>query len=37
VPIFIRSAARVGASENAADPDYDYSTLTGFRVARDLP
>jgi formylglycine-generating enzyme required for sulfatase activity len=37
VPIFIRSAARVGASENGADPDYDYSTLTGFRVARDLP
>jgi formylglycine-generating enzyme required for sulfatase activity len=37
VPIFVRSAARVGASENGADPDYDYSTLTGFRVARDLP
>ncbi len=37
VPIFIRSAARAGASENGADPDYDYSTLTGFRLARDLP
>ena len=37
VPIFVRSAARVGASENGADQDYDYSTLTGFRVARDLP
>ena len=37
VPIFVRSAARVGAAENGADPDYDYSTLTGFRVARDLP
>jgi formylglycine-generating enzyme required for sulfatase activity len=37
VPIFVRSAARVGAAQNGADQDYDYSTLTGFRVARDLP
>jgi formylglycine-generating enzyme required for sulfatase activity len=37
VPIFIRSAARVAASEDGADQDYDFSTLTGFRVARDLP
>ncbi len=36
VPIFIRSAARAGAAENGAG-DYDYSTLTGFRLARDLP
>ena len=37
IPIFVRSAARAGASENGADQDYDYSTLTGFRLARDLP
>lgn len=36
VPIFIRSAARAGAVENGTG-DYDYSTLTGFRLARDLP
>ncbi len=36
VPIFIRSAARAGAAENGSG-DYDYSTLTGFRLARDLP
>lgn len=36
VPVFIRSAARAGASGNGTG-DYDYSTLTGFRVARDLP
>jgi hypothetical protein len=36
VPIFIRSAARAGAAENGVG-DYDYSTLTGFRLARDLP
>jgi formylglycine-generating enzyme required for sulfatase activity len=35
VPIFIRSAARNGAQEDGED--YDYSTLSGFRVARDLP
>jgi formylglycine-generating enzyme required for sulfatase activity len=33
VPIFIRSASRNGA----ADGDYDYSSLAGLRVARDLP
>jgi formylglycine-generating enzyme required for sulfatase activity len=37
VPIFIRSAARAGAGADGAAPDYDYSTLTGFRLARDLP
>lgn len=36
VPIFIRSASRAGAQESGA-ADYDYSTLTGFRLARDLP
>jgi formylglycine-generating enzyme required for sulfatase activity len=36
VPIFIRSAARAGAQESGA-AEYDYSTLTGFRLARDLP
>ena len=35
VPIFIRSAARSGAAYDASD--YDYSSLSGFRVARDLP
>jgi formylglycine-generating enzyme required for sulfatase activity len=34
VPIFIRSASRNSA---AADGDYDYSSLAGLRVARDLP
>jgi formylglycine-generating enzyme required for sulfatase activity len=34
VPIFIRSASRNGAAD---DGDYDYSSLAGFRVARDLP
>jgi formylglycine-generating enzyme required for sulfatase activity len=34
VPIFIRSAARNGAGDTG---DYDYSSLAGFRVARDLP
>lgn len=37
LPIFVRSAARVAASESGADQDYDYSTLAGFRLARDLP
>ena len=37
VPIFVRSAARAAAAQNGADQEYDYSTLTGFRVARDLP
>ena len=32
VPIFVRAAAR-----NGGDGDYDYSSLAGFRVARDLP
>jgi formylglycine-generating enzyme required for sulfatase activity len=36
VPISIRSAARAGAQESGA-AEYDYSTLTGFRLARDLP
>ena len=37
VPIFIRSAARVAAQRTAPTSDYDYSSLAGFRVARDLP
>jgi len=35
VPIFVRSAARTGAENDGKT--YDYSTLTGFRIARDLP
>jgi formylglycine-generating enzyme required for sulfatase activity len=35
LPVFVRSAAR---TESEADGgEYDYSSLTGFRVARDLP
>jgi formylglycine-generating enzyme required for sulfatase activity len=35
LPIFVRSAARSASSLSGGD--YDYSTLAGFRVARDLP
>lgn len=35
VPVFIRSAARSSGAPNGGE--YDYSTLAGFRVARDLP
>ena len=35
LPVFIRSAARSGTARG--DKDTDYSSLTGFRVARDLP
>jgi formylglycine-generating enzyme required for sulfatase activity len=35
VPIFIRSAARNGSANSGGE--YDYSSLAGFRVARDLP
>ena len=35
VPIFVRSAARAAASANGGE--YDYSSLSGFRIARDLP
>jgi formylglycine-generating enzyme required for sulfatase activity len=35
LPIFIRSAARSGSGLSGGD--YDYSTLAGFRFARDLP
>ena len=35
VPIFIRSAARSGSPADGGE--YDYSSLAGFRVARDLP
>jgi formylglycine-generating enzyme required for sulfatase activity len=34
-PIFVRSATRSGSSANGGE--YDYSSLSGFRVARDLP
>jgi formylglycine-generating enzyme required for sulfatase activity len=37
IPIFVRSAARAGADFDGAEQNYDYSTLTGFRLARDLP
>ena len=36
LPVFVRSAARSGGG-TSGDGEYDYSTLTGFRVARDLP
>jgi formylglycine-generating enzyme required for sulfatase activity len=35
VPAFVRSATRSGST--ADNGKYDYSSLTGFRVARDLP
>jgi formylglycine-generating enzyme required for sulfatase activity len=35
LPVFIRSAARSGAGPE--DDQSDYSALSGFRIARDLP
>jgi formylglycine-generating enzyme required for sulfatase activity len=35
LPVFVRSAARSGSEPG--DEQSDYSSLTGFRVARDLP
>jgi formylglycine-generating enzyme required for sulfatase activity len=35
VPIFVRAASRNGADDDG--DEYDYSSLSGFRVARDLP
>ena len=35
LPAFVRSAVRSGAGPDGKD--YDYSSLAGFRVARDLP
>jgi formylglycine-generating enzyme required for sulfatase activity len=35
VPVFVRSAARSAAAADGGE--FDYSTLAGFRVARDLP
>jgi formylglycine-generating enzyme required for sulfatase activity len=35
VPVFVRSAARTGGVVSGGE--FDYSTLAGFRVARDLP
>jgi formylglycine-generating enzyme required for sulfatase activity len=35
VPIFIRSATRSGSGPDGGE--FDYSSLAGFRVARDLP
>ena len=35
VPLFVRSAARSPAGSDGGE--YDYSSLAGFRVARDLP
>lgn len=37
VPVFVRSAARVGADDDGPGQRFDYSTLAGFRLARDLP
>ena len=37
LPIFVRSAARSGAGADSKDSEYDYSSLSGFRVARDMP
>jgi formylglycine-generating enzyme required for sulfatase activity len=34
VPVFVRSAARTGAGPNGGE--YDYSSLSSFRLARDL-
>ena len=34
-PIFVRSATRSGSSADGGE--FDYSSLSGFRVARDLP
>ncbi|MBU6297754.1 MAG: formylglycine-generating enzyme family protein [Alphaproteobacteria bacterium] len=34
-PVFIRSASRTGGEANGGE--FDYSSLAGFRVARDLP
>jgi len=35
VPVFVRSAARTGGEADGGE--FDYSSLAGFRVARDLP
>src|SRR6185312_2755490 len=35
LPVFVRSAARSGGGANGSE--FDYSSLAGFRVARDLP
>jgi formylglycine-generating enzyme required for sulfatase activity len=35
VPLFVRAAARSGAGPDGGE--YDYSSLTGIRIARDLP
>jgi formylglycine-generating enzyme required for sulfatase activity len=34
-PIFIRSAARSGSAADGVE--FDYSSIAGFRLARDLP
>ena len=35
LPVLVRSASRSFSTDDGGD--YDYSSLTGFRVARDLP
>jgi formylglycine-generating enzyme required for sulfatase activity len=35
LPVFIRSSARSASSADGGE--YDYSSLSGFRIARDLP
>jgi formylglycine-generating enzyme required for sulfatase activity len=38
LPVFVRSAARsVCGAGDEGQGEIDYSTLTGFRLARDLP
>lgn len=39
VPVFVRAAMRTSAPNNSNDPNAasDYSSLAGFRLARDLP
>jgi formylglycine-generating enzyme required for sulfatase activity len=39
VPLFVRAASRSAAANNGDDPKVvsDYSSLAGFRLARDLP
>ena len=35
IPVFVRSAARSGSAPNGKE--FDFSSLSGFRIARDLP
>jgi formylglycine-generating enzyme required for sulfatase activity len=35
LPVFVRSASRSGSVTDGGE--YDYSSLSGFRIVRDLP